>query len=183
MRILYIFLIPLVFNSCAYTPVKNQYRGIFKEAIFVDIDIDNKQLENFIFIKDEIILALRTKFDIQIADKSKNVKTLSLKFINITHTPIEYDTSGHIIRYNTNVSLKSVYTHNGKKITRITKGTSQYKYNENLSNTTSSKRYEINEESSLIYFKTDNGLDSKTVEAIKDASLIAFKKFISGITR
>ncbi len=181
MKILYL-VIALIFTSCAYTPTKNQYKDIFSEAIFVDIDTSNKQLENFIFLKDEIILALRTKFDIQVVNKSKNVQTLSLKFINISHDPIEYDDKGHVIRYNTNVVLKSTYVHNGKKITRITKGTSQYKYNENLINESISKKYEIAKEASLIYFKDDNGLDSKKVEAIKDASLIAFKKFISGIT-
>lgn len=181
MKIIYI-LIALVFASCAYTPTKNQYRDIFTEAIFVDIDISNKQLENFIFLKDEIILSLRTKFDIQVVNKSKNVKTLSLKFLNISHNPIEYDNEGHIIRYSTSVVLKSTYVHNGKKITRTTKGTSQYKHNESVIDGAGSKKYEIAKEASLIYFKDDNGLDSKKVEAIKDASLIAFKKFISGIT-
>jgi len=181
MKIIYL-LIALLFTSCAYTPTKNQYRNIFKEAIFVDIDINNKQLENFIFLKDEIILSLRTKFDIKIVNKSKDVKTLSLKFINISHSPIEYDDKGYIVRYNTSVVLKSTYIYNGKKITRITKGTSQYKHNESIINEASSTKYEIAQEASLIYFKDDNGLDSKQVEAIKDASLIAFKKFISGIT-
>jgi hypothetical protein len=176
------FLVVLVFISCAYTPTKDQYKDIFTEAIFVDIEISNKQLENFIFLKDEIILSLRTKFGIKIVNKSKNVKTLSLKFMNISHIPIEYDGKGHVSRYSTRVVLKSTYIYNGKKITRITKGAARYKYNESLVEDTSSKKYEINEEASLIYFKDDNGLDGKKIEAIKDASLIAFKKFISGIT-
>lgn len=151
-----IAIILIFFYSCSYKPAKSYYKNILKEEVFVDIQIDNQQLENFIFIKDEIILDLKTKFNIKIVDKSKNVKTLSLKFTNIKYTPLQYDKYGYALRYKTNVTLKSKYIINGKQQEIISYGVSQYKLE-----------------------ALEKDLDYQKKESIKKASLEAFRQSLS----
>jgi len=100
----YIFLM-----GCGYKPSSNYQANIIGNNINAIVEIDVKNPQKTLFLKDALNDAVYTIFGANIDEKNPNT-TIKLVIISSSLEPLDYDKNGFPILYRSEVSLKAYVT-------------------------------------------------------------------------
>ncbi len=123
MRVVVVFILVLIFNSCGYKPTAIYTKNVLGETIYAEVETSLQDPENSVLIKDAINEAILNQFHSKIRSKKDASSQLYIKLSSISFRPIEYDKNGYVTAYKILVSLHSTYIDkNRKKDSFITTG-------------------------------------------------------------
>jgi hypothetical protein len=159
MRVLYLFIISLLFVSCGYKPSAKFARNIVGEKISTSVIISAKDPQNTVIIKDAVDRAIIEVFQSSLVDKKDSQTHLQLSMGNPSYSPIQYDTNGYIVAYRASITLN---------IKRVSKDIAK--------NYTAKGSYDFSIKPNAIV------TDQQRFEAILGSSKKAIKSFIAKVS-
>jgi len=98
-----------IFIGCGYKPSSNYQKKIIGNNINAVVDIDVKNPQKTVFLKDALNDAVYTIFGANIDEKSANT-TIKLVIISSSLEPLDYDKNGFPILYRSIVNLRAYVT-------------------------------------------------------------------------
>lgn len=153
---LFIFVL-LFFSACGYVPTSKVAESIFDEKVYVNVEINQQDPKNSVYISDVLREMVISKLGRKLALKHEADNIINVKMRNLEFLPLVYDQNGYVISYKAKLNLDFNVVFKDKKEQNIT----------------TSGSYDFNISPNSIIS------DDARYEAIKYASKEAFDEFIS----
>ncbi len=100
------FLILFFVGGCGYQPVARYTKSIFNSPVYVDVILSGVEPRNGVFLKDEIMRMLMTRFHVSVTKKAKNSKTeIVVPKYHFEYSALTYDDNGYVTRYRISASI------------------------------------------------------------------------------
>jgi hypothetical protein len=105
----------LFFNACGYKPNSYYAKKYLGHTIYADVKLFLSDPSNGIILKDAMLKALRTRFDMRISSKDKTKTRMILSMGSIIYIPMQYNNNGYVILYQAKLSLNADIIIKGRK--------------------------------------------------------------------
>jgi outer membrane lipopolysaccharide assembly protein LptE/RlpB len=90
----------LVISGCGYKPAARYGRDLLPDPVYVDVRLSGVEPQNGVYLKDEILRLLMSRFHERIApDETTAVSRIIVPSYTISYSPLTYDTNGYVTRY------------------------------------------------------------------------------------
>ena len=113
MRYFFPILLIVLFTACGYKPTSQYAKSILGSKISVSVFMNAADPENTVIIKDAVLQALVTRFQVITTKRKFSVTHLDVDLERVGESAIEFDSNGYIVAKRISTSLI---------ITRYTKG-------------------------------------------------------------
>lgn len=111
----------VLFGGCGYKPTVTYAQKSLNGKVFVSVDIDIKNINNTILIKDALIEMLTSKFDLTVTtNKALASSYIHGKLGSITETQLQSDVQGYSKVYRESVSVTVTYQKKGESKKTLT---------------------------------------------------------------
>jgi hypothetical protein len=108
MRFLLGFLSLLLLVGCGYKPVSSYAKKSFSEKIYVNIVTSPSEPENTVKVRDQVRMALMTKFGSSLTDDKNSSNTrLDVSIIQMSSDALQINNQGYVIVYRMIVKLNT----------------------------------------------------------------------------
>ena len=113
-------LVALLLTSCGYKPSSYYIKNLFKDKLYVEVEVDAVEPENAPFVKDEMNRLVYTRFKGQVVSRKETTNYIKINYSGSDFSPIAYK-DGYVTRYRANIRVKfEMMTKDGKLKRRIT---------------------------------------------------------------
>ena len=90
----------LMISGCGYKPAAQYGRDLLPDPVYVDVRLSGVEPQNGVYLKDEILRLLRTRFHERVAlHKEGAVSQIIVPSYDISYSPLTYDNNGYVTRY------------------------------------------------------------------------------------
>lgn len=94
------------FVACGYKPSVQYVKAVLSENVYTQIEIDLRDPENAVFVKDALNQAVIERFGGRLVSQAQADSQLFIRLESVTFSPAQYDENGFVVAYNNTVSLK-----------------------------------------------------------------------------
>ncbi|MEA3352277.1 MAG: hypothetical protein U9Q33_00470 [Campylobacterota bacterium] len=163
---LFIIYISLLFTGCGYKPASYYSKDAFGDTTYVDIEIELKNSQKAVLIKDTMNELVISRFNSTLVDKRSDANTIVyLKLENVSQKALQTDLQGYVNRYRTSVKINLRYKN---KKDNISKNLTLSEYYD----------YTVDDDSFVTEHKKDESIKIATQNAISELfSKIAITTF------
>jgi len=90
----------LMISGCGYKPAARYGRDLLPDPVYVDVRLSGVEPQNGVYLKDEILRLLMSRFHERIApDETTAVSRIIVPSYTIDYSPLTYDSNGYVTRY------------------------------------------------------------------------------------
>jgi len=90
----------VVISGCGYKPAARYGRDLLPDPVYVDVRLSGVEPQTGVYLKDEILRLLRTRFHERVAlHKEEAVSQIIVPSYDISYSPLTYDNNGYVTRY------------------------------------------------------------------------------------
>jgi len=107
MRFIWLVLFLFILNGCGYKPSSNYAKSYIGDKIYANVEIFLNDPENAVVLKDALYKAIKTRFHINVAETRGDYAQVDISLSSLSFIPIQYDTNGYVIFYQTKVVLNT----------------------------------------------------------------------------
>jgi len=119
--LLSLFIISSLFIGCSYKPSSYYAKPAIVGKVYVDLDVDIKNAQNSVYVKDATNEMILNQFNNTLTDKKEEADTLvSVLLSNVNHKSLSTDDDGYTKSYRTSVTIKMTYQQIGEDKKRLT---------------------------------------------------------------
>ena len=114
-----------MFVGCGYKPTVSYAKNSLSGKVYIDVDIDIKNIKNTIFIKDALIKMVTSKFNLEVTtNKAEASSFIYGKLVSVTQTQLQSDIQGYSKVYRETVKVTITYNKRGEP--KVTLSESNY---------------------------------------------------------
>ena len=104
-------------SGCGYQPSSKFARDVVGDSVSIKVIISGIDPQNTVLIKDALDVAVINSFRTALTDKEHAETHLTISLKSVGYTPIQFDSNGYVVGYETTITLHVDREHAG-----ITKG-------------------------------------------------------------
>jgi hypothetical protein len=109
----------LVISGCGYKPAARYGRDLLPDPVYVDVRLSGVEPQTGVYLKDEILRLLRTRFHERVAlHKEGAVSRIVVPSYSIDYSPLTYDADGYVTRYRVSSRITFELTTPKEKLTK-----------------------------------------------------------------
>jgi len=109
----------LLISGCGYRPAAQYGRDLLPDPVYVDVRLSGVEPRNGVYLKDEILRLLRTRFHERVAlHKEEAVSRIVVPSYSIDYSPLTYDADGYVTRYRVSSKITFELTTPKEKLTK-----------------------------------------------------------------
>jgi len=109
----------VVISGCGYKPAARYGRGLLPDPVYVDVRLSGVEPQTGVYLKDEILRLLRTRFHERVAlHKEEAVSRIVVPSYSIDYSPLTYDADGYVTRYRVSSKITFELTTPKEKLTK-----------------------------------------------------------------
>jgi len=95
-----------IISGCGYRPASGYARQTLPGPVYVDVYLSGVEPQNGVYLKDEILRVLMTRFHEKVVKKKESaVSRIVVPKYTIGYSPLTYDTNGYVTRYRVSVEI------------------------------------------------------------------------------
>ncbi|WP_457606368.1 LPS assembly lipoprotein LptE [Nitratifractor sp.] len=90
----------IVMVGCGYRPASQAARALLPQPVYVDVKLSGVEPQNGVYLKEEIIRVLTTRFHEKVvSDRASSATQIVVPDYSFSYSPLTYDDNGYVTRY------------------------------------------------------------------------------------